>query len=63
MDDFGGNISAFIDGGGSVWVAASSDTLGPLQELGSECRIEFDDEKTAVLDRHTSDVSDLGQHM
>lgn len=57
MDDFGNRISAFIDGGGS------SDTLGPLQELGSECRIEFDDEKTAVLGRHTSDVPDFGQHM
>lgn len=63
MDDFEGNIGASIDGGGSVWVAASSDILDPLQELGSECRIEFDDEKTAVIDRHTYVVSDLGQHL
>uniref|UniRef100_A0AC11CHD1 Dolichyl-diphosphooligosaccharide--protein glycosyltransferase non-catalytic subunit n=1 Tax=Ovis aries TaxID=9940 RepID=A0AC11CHD1_SHEEP len=127
VEDFGGNInvetiSAFIDGGGSVLVAASSDIgesgpgacgvshrfsreLGalhletakwafaagrwgsparvgrhcsalspscasrdqsrggdPLRELGSECGIEFDEEKTAVIDHHNYDVSDLGQH-
>lgn len=34
----------------------------PLRELGSECGIEFDEEKTAVIDHHNYDVSDLGQH-
>uniref|UniRef100_A0A8C6H4L8 Dolichyl-diphosphooligosaccharide--protein glycosyltransferase 48 kDa subunit n=1 Tax=Mus spicilegus TaxID=10103 RepID=A0A8C6H4L8_MUSSI len=67
VEDFGGNInvetiSAFIDGGGSVLVAASSDIGDPLRELGSECGIEFDEEKTAVIDHHNYDVSDLGQH-
>ena len=33
----------------------------PLRELGSECGIEFDEEKTAVIDHHNYDVSDLGQ--
>lgn len=66
VEDFGGNInvetiSAFIDGGGSVLVAASSDIGDPLRELGSECGIEFDEEKTAVIDHHNYDVSDLGQ--
>lgn len=90
--DFGGNINvetitAFIDGGGNVLVAASSD-IGklsvvivtqeciymhlhvmltspfpgdPLRELGSECGIEFDEEKTAVIDHHNYDVSDPGE--
>uniref|UniRef100_A0A8D1P6P9 Dolichyl-diphosphooligosaccharide--protein glycosyltransferase 48 kDa subunit n=1 Tax=Sus scrofa TaxID=9823 RepID=A0A8D1P6P9_PIG len=67
VEDFGGNInvetiSTFIDGGGSVLVAASSDIGDPLRELGSECGIEFDEEKTAVIDHHNYDVSDLGQH-
>uniref|UniRef100_A0A7N9CHX9 Dolichyl-diphosphooligosaccharide--protein glycosyltransferase 48 kDa subunit n=1 Tax=Macaca fascicularis TaxID=9541 RepID=A0A7N9CHX9_MACFA len=67
VEDFGGNInvetiSAFIDGGGSVLVAASSDIGDPLRELGSECGIEFDEEKTAVIDHHNYDISDLGQH-
>ncbi len=93
--DFGGNINvetitAFIDGGGNVLVAASSDigeccigfalvlhsywpvdfnnitmtlTLAgdPLRELGSECGIEFDEEKTAVIDHHNYDISDPGE--
>nr|XP_025867854.1 dolichyl-diphosphooligosaccharide--protein glycosyltransferase 48 kDa subunit [Vulpes vulpes] len=67
VEDFGGNInvetiSTFIDGGGSVLVAASSDIGDPLRELGSECGIEFDEEKTAVIDHHNYDISDLGQH-
>jgi len=67
VEDFGGSInvetiSTFIDGGGSVLVAASSDIGDPLRELGSECGIEFDEEKTAVIDHHNYDISDLGQH-
>jgi len=66
VEDFGGSInvetiSTFIDGGGSVLVAASSDIGDPLRELGSECGIEFDEEKTAVIDHHNYDISDLGQ--
>ncbi|KAE8594626.1 hypothetical protein XENTR_v10019721 [Xenopus tropicalis] len=67
VEDFGGNInietiSSFIDGGGSVLVAASSDIGDPLRELGSECGIEFDEDKTAVIDHHNYDISDPGQH-
>ncbi|KAM3922112.1 dolichyl-diphosphooligosaccharide--protein glycosyltransferase 48 kDa subunit [Leptodactylus fuscus] len=67
VEDFGGNInvetiSSFIDGGGSVLVAAGSDIGDPLRELGSECGIEFDEEKTAVIDHHNYDISDPGQH-
>jgi hypothetical protein len=39
------------------WVSAGD----PLRELGSECGIEFDEERTAVIDHHNYDVSDLGQ--
>ncbi|KAF2980411.1 hypothetical protein EK904_010537 [Melospiza melodia maxima] len=34
----------------------------PLRELGSECGIEFDEERTAVIDHHNYDISDPGQH-
>uniref|UniRef100_A0A8C9X086 Dolichyl-diphosphooligosaccharide--protein glycosyltransferase 48 kDa subunit n=1 Tax=Sander lucioperca TaxID=283035 RepID=A0A8C9X086_SANLU len=66
VEDFGGNINvetitSFIDGGGNVLVAASSDIGDPLRELGSECGIEFDEEKTAVIDHHNFDVSDPGE--
>ena len=33
----------------------------PLRELGSECGVEFDEEKTAVIDHINHDVSDLDQ--
>lgn len=36
-------------------------TGDPLRELGSECGIEFDEEKTAVIDHHNYDVSDTGE--
>lgn len=36
-------------------------TGDPLRELGSECGIEFDEEKTAVIDHHNYDVSDSGE--
>ncbi|XP_062247955.1 dolichyl-diphosphooligosaccharide--protein glycosyltransferase 48 kDa subunit [Platichthys flesus] len=67
VEDFGGNINvetitAFIDGGGNVLVAANSDIGDPLRELGSECGIEFDEEKTAVIDHHNYDASDPGEH-
>ncbi|XP_029292461.1 dolichyl-diphosphooligosaccharide--protein glycosyltransferase 48 kDa subunit [Cottoperca gobio] len=67
VEDFGGNINvetitAFIDGGGNVLVAANSDIGDPLRELGSECGIEFDEEKTAIIDHHNYDVSDSGEH-
>ncbi|KAK0152661.1 Dolichyl-diphosphooligosaccharide--protein glycosyltransferase subunit [Merluccius polli] len=67
VEDFGGNINvetitSFIDGGGNVLVAANSDIGDPLRELGSECGIEFDEEKTAVIDHHNFDVSDEGEH-
>uniref|UniRef100_A0A1A8MMX7 Dolichyl-diphosphooligosaccharide--protein glycosyltransferase 48 kDa subunit n=1 Tax=Nothobranchius pienaari TaxID=704102 RepID=A0A1A8MMX7_9TELE len=67
VEDFGGNINletitSFIDGGGNVLVAASSDIGDPLRELGSECGIEFDEEKTAVIDHHNYDLSDPGEH-
>nr|XP_032818171.1 dolichyl-diphosphooligosaccharide--protein glycosyltransferase 48 kDa subunit [Petromyzon marinus] len=67
VEDFGGNINvetitSFIDGGGNVLVAASSDIGDPIRDLGSECGIEFDEEKTAVIDHHSYDISDEGEH-
>lgn len=36
-------------------------TGDPLRELSSECGIEVDEEKTAVIDHHNYDVSDPGE--
>lgn len=36
-------------------------TGDPIRELGSECGIEFDEEKTSIIDHHNYDVSDPGE--
>lgn len=33
----------------------------PIRELGSECGVEFNEEKTSVIDHINHDVSDLDQ--
>ncbi|ESO04128.1 hypothetical protein HELRODRAFT_186308 [Helobdella robusta] len=67
VEEFGGNIdvpaiSSFIDGGGNVLVAGSSQIGEAIRDLGSECGVEFDEEKTSVIDHLNYDVSDDGKH-
>ncbi|KAM7445306.1 hypothetical protein ABFA07_006185 [Porites harrisoni] len=67
VEEFGGSLNVraitdFIDGGGNVLVATSSAIGDPIRELGSECGVEFDEEKTSVIDHINHDVSDLDQH-
>ena len=65
ISEFGGSIDVaaitnFIDNGGNVLVAGSSAVGTPIRELGSDCGIEFDEEKTSVIDHHNFDASDDG---
>ncbi|XP_061197195.1 dolichyl-diphosphooligosaccharide--protein glycosyltransferase 48 kDa subunit-like isoform X3 [Saccostrea echinata] len=67
VEEFGGSIDVaaitnFIDGGGNVLVAASSDIGDPIRELATECGVEFDYEKTAVIDHLNYDIKDQGKH-
>jgi len=67
VDEFGGNLSVdliaeFIDEGGNVLVAGSSQTSDILRELASESGFEADEEKTFVIDHHNFDVKDEGRH-
>ncbi|XP_025084607.1 dolichyl-diphosphooligosaccharide--protein glycosyltransferase 48 kDa subunit-like [Pomacea canaliculata] len=67
VEEFGGSVDVaaitnFIDGGGNVLVAGSSDIGDPLRELATECGVEFDEAKTAVIDHLNYDVSDQGKH-
>jgi len=67
VEEFGGSIdvasiTGFIDGGGNVLVAGSSNIGDALRDLGNECGVEFDEEKTAVIDHLNYDVSDPGKH-
>ncbi|XP_017880054.1 dolichyl-diphosphooligosaccharide--protein glycosyltransferase 48 kDa subunit [Ceratina calcarata] len=67
VEEFGGTLSVemitdFIDGGGNVLVAGSSQTGDALHELASECGFEIDEEGSAVIDHLNYDVSDNGYH-
>lgn len=67
VEEFGGSIdvpaiTSFIDGGGNVLVAGSSNIGETIRELASECGVEFDDTKTAVIDHLNYDVADQGKH-
>lgn len=67
VEEFGGALSVeaiteFIDGGGNVLVAGSSQSGDALHELASECGLEIDEEGSAVIDHMNYDVSDSGQH-
>ncbi|XP_012259967.1 dolichyl-diphosphooligosaccharide--protein glycosyltransferase 48 kDa subunit [Athalia rosae] len=67
VEEFGGVLSIdavtdFIDGGGNVLVAGSSQSGDVLRELASECGFEVDEEGAAVIDHMNYDVSDAGQH-
>jgi len=52
-------ITGFIDGGGNVLVAASSNIGEAVRDLASG--VEFDETKTAVIDHLNYDVSDPGR--
>jgi len=67
VEDFGGSIKVstitdFIDNGGNLFVAADSSIGEPLRELAAECGVEFDEERTAVIDHHNVDINDKGSH-
>lgn len=67
VEEFGGSIdvaaiTSFVDNGGNVLVAGSSSIGQPIRDLASECGMEYDEEKTFVIDHHHFDVSDEGKH-
>jgi len=67
VEEFGGSVDVqaitnFIDAGGNVLVAASSNIGEAIRDLASECGIEFDEGKTSVIDHLNYDVSDPGRH-
>jgi len=67
VEEFGGSIdvaaiTGFVDNGGNVLVTGSSAIGQPLRDLASECGLEFDEEKTSVIDHHHFDASDDGKH-
>nr|CAD7413301.1 unnamed protein product [Timema poppensis] len=66
VEEFGGAVSVetiteFIDGGGNVLVAGSSNSGDILRELASEVGFEVDEEGASVIDHLNYDVNDLGK--
>ena len=66
FSEFGGSVNtaavtSFIDGGGNVLIAANSNVGEGIREIASECGVEFDEEKTAVIDHLNYDKSDKGK--
>lgn len=55
-------ITEFIDNGGNVLVAGSSQSGDVLRELASECGFEVDEEGAYVIDHLNYDTTDNGQH-
>jgi len=67
VEEFGGSVDNsailnFIDAGGNVLIAADSNIGEPIRELSSDCGIEFDEEKTSVIDHMNYDATDSGKH-
>ncbi|KAJ8681678.1 hypothetical protein QAD02_017470 [Eretmocerus hayati] len=67
VEEFGGNINvdaitSFIDEGGNVLVAASSQTGDALRDLASECGFEIDEINASVIDHMNYDSSDVSYH-
>ncbi|KAB7507049.1 Dolichyl-diphosphooligosaccharide--protein glycosyltransferase subunit [Armadillidium nasatum] len=67
VEEFGGSLSLeaiveFIDEGGNVLIAGSSETTDLIRELGTEVGVEMDEEGAMVIDHLNYDVHDKGQH-
>lgn len=68
VEEFGGYLSVegiteFVDNGGNVLVAGSSQTGDILREIASECGFEADEEGNSVIDHHNFDqAKDEGKH-
>ena len=61
VEEFGNSISvqditAFVDKGGNLLVGANSQIEDQIRELGSECGVEFDEGKTAVIDHMSYNI-------
>jgi len=67
VEDFGGSVKVstlndFVDDGGNVLAGADSSIGEPIREFAAECGVEYDEERTAVIDHHNADISDKGSH-
>ena len=67
VEEFGGSVDMmaltdFVDHGGNILVAASSDVGDILRDFAMEIGIEPDERETAVIDHLNYDINDRGDH-
>merc|ERR1719450_101197 len=68
VEEFGGTLNVetivkFVDDGGNLILAGSSETTDIIRELATEVGVEMDEEKSAVIDHlHYDTKLDDGQH-
>lgn len=67
VEEFGGTIdvpslTGFVDQGGNILVAASSQVGDVLRDFAIEIGIEPDERETAVIDHLNYDINDQGDH-
>nr|CAG4647021.1 EOG090X05EE [Megafenestra aurita] len=67
VEEFGGSLSVeaitkFIDDGGNILMAGSTNSGDVLREITAECGFEVDEEGAAVIDHLNYDLLDQGKH-
>lgn len=67
VEEFGGTINAnaiadFVDNGGNVLIAVSTEVGDVLRDVGMEVGLELDERGTSVIDHLNYDVKDRGDH-
>jgi len=67
VEEFGGSlnvesITQFIDDGGNILAAGSSNTAEALRDVAAECGLEADEDGTSVIDHLNFDTKDEGKH-
>ena len=61
VEEFGGSLNVeavteFIDDGGNILAAGSSNTAEALREIATECGLEADEDGTSVIDHLNFDI-------
>nr|CAG4637760.1 EOG090X05EE [Chydorus sphaericus] len=67
VEEFGGSLSVeaitkFVDDGGNILIAGSSNSGDIVREITAECGFEVDEEGAAVIDHLNYDAQDQGKH-
>ncbi|CAG0886332.1 unnamed protein product [Darwinula stevensoni] len=67
VEEFGGSLTSesfiqFVDDGGNLLIAGSSESSDAIRDIVAELGLEMDEEGASVIDHHNFDVRDEGLH-